>query len=543
MLKHVYDNLGFAGLVLLIGGWFAYTLNGDWNLWVQIAIYSGAALLVAFLATRIPKIVAFLTTPGGRRGGMAGASVLLVLGILFFVNFLNYRHHQRVDLTEGGINSLSDQTVKVLENLDRNVEVIGFYEDPVGAQEFSELLKEYRFVSSRLEYEVVDPQKDPARAASNQIRSEGRVVVVQGQNRQQLDTLSEETLTNAIIKVTRESEKKIYFLAGHGERDIDESGDEGYSIIKQSLEGQNYLVENYNLAIEGKVPEDAALLVSAGPESAFFPGEVELIEEYLNRGGKFLLLVDPQNDFKMDDFLSGYGIQLDDNVVIDNSLRGMLSGLSAAAPLVDAYEPHPITEKMNRTTFFPFARSVEAVESSLGYVSKPLFSSSIRSWGETELVEGEAVELNEGRDKEGPLTMAVVSTKTIEQADEAGGSEASESEGEDETAAPEGEAEEEPEESEDEDGPATESRLVVYGDSDFVMNLYVGGPGGNADLFLNTVSWMVGDEDLVAVRPKDPTNRQIQMTPRDTRILFLFSVLALPLATLVLGISIWYRRR
>ena len=162
----------------------------------------------------------------------------------------------------------------------------------------------------------------------------------------------------------------------------------------------------------------------------------------------------------------------------------------------------------------------------------------------------DVVGFDEGLDKQGPLVLGAVSTRT-HPSDSGSESLPAETRPDDpfplEPSKPEdvegssdadaSDHEEETQESE------RETRIVLVGDSDFVANRYVEAAGGNLDLFLNMLSWLAKDEDLIAVRPKDPTDRQVTLTERDSNILFWSTVILLPMATLVLGVSVWYRRR
>ncbi|MFQ5739285.1 MAG: GldG family protein [Acidobacteriota bacterium] len=531
MGKKIISFLGQAGLVVVFAGLLKYNLNSEWDLFTQVLVYTGVGLLLLYLVMNASRIAAVLRTRGGREGSTAGFSVLLVVGILALLSFLNYRHHKRIDLTEEKLNSLSKQSLKVIQNLDADVHVVGFEEDPSGAAAFKDLMEQYRYASPRIQFEVVDPQKDPSRVVQYQIERNGQVVVAAGAKTQKVDSFDEEKITNAIIKVTRESEKVVYFLTGHGEHPLDESGEEGFQSAKTAVEKQNYQARSYNLAVEGKLPEDPAVLVSAGPKTSFLPNEVELLKGYLAKGGKLLLTVDPQTRFSMNDFLAPYGVEIEKNVVIDASGLGRLIGLGPVAPLVSSYATHPITRDLDATSFFPLASEVKSIDSSLGYSSQSLFSTSDRSWGETQLVEGKKVGYDEGQDSQGPVSLAVVSTLAVKASESKAreGSEEKEQEG--------GEGKENSDKK-----VSSESRLVVVGDSDFATNKYLGS-AGNSDLFLNILSWLAQDEDLISVRPKAPTSRQVTLTQRDSRILFWGSVVLLPVAVILLGLGfVWNRR-
>jgi ABC-type uncharacterized transport system involved in gliding motility auxiliary subunit len=328
-----------------------------------------------------------------------------------------------------------------------------------------------------------------------------------------VDDLSEEKITNAIIKITREEEKVIYFLQGHGERDIDDDTAEGYSLARQEVENQTYRAQSYNLAQQNRLPEDATVIVSAGPRMDFLATEVALLKEFLEEGGKLLLLVDPQTEFGMGEFLAAYGLALGHKVVIDASGIGQLFGLGAAAPLVSEFGDHPMTQELSGVmTFFPMAQNVTTSSSPLDYRTQGLLTTSPRSWAESQLEEGEAA-FDEGQDTQGPLQLAAVATLRVEDLSDS-----------------------------DEETPELESRVVLMGDADFASNGYFDS-ASNGDLFLMAVGWLSEEADLLAIRPKDPENRRINVTLGQSRMIFWASVVLLPLMTLVLGAAVWMRRK
>ncbi len=544
MLRKVIDNFGLVGVVVLMAGFWLYSISNLWDWKALGAVGAGAVLLLIYLVVNLSKVRAAMGSRSARFGGMAFATLILGLGILALVNFLNYRHHKRIDLSEGRVNTLSSQTVKVLENLDQEIKVTGFFEDEQEGLGFGDLARRYRYVTSKIDYEVVDPLKDPGKVARYEITRNGQVVVAGSSKQEMIEDATEEKLTNAIIKVTRDLEKVVYFLTGHGEHDLNMSEPEGYSTVENEIQKQNYRVESYNLAQENKIPEDASVIVSAGPKVDFFPNEVELLKEYLASGGKFLLLTDPESEAEMNKFLEPYGIQLRNDFVVDATGLGQLFGFGAGAPLGVDYAAHPITEDFQKTmSIFPGTRSVSAVASELDYVTTELVRSSPQSWGEVE-IEAEEVSFDEQLDTAGPVALAVLAVKSVsredlEEAPEEG-KEGNEAASEDAA----GEPDESPEDegSETEESQSLESRIVVFGDSEFASNAYFG-TAVNGDLFLNVVSWLAEDTDLLSIRPKDPENRTITLTQADSRMIFWATVVLFPLATLVFGIAVWNRRR
>ena len=419
------ETLIYAGAGGLIGGYFYYSVNNLWDWKAQTAIYGGAGLLILWIVLNLGQLRSGLTSRRGRHGAAAGASTVLVVAIVCLLSFLNLRHNRRIDLTENQLYSLSSQSRKVVEALEGEIRIVGFFQDEIQAQVFEELMQQYRYVSTRVNFEVVDPQKEPSRVARFDVERFGQVAVAGGARTEIVDDFDEAKITNAIIKVTREGQKIVYFLTGHGERSLEEAGPDGLSQVKEAVERQNYVVRSYNLAQENALPENPAVLIAAGPTVSFLPNEVRLLREYLEGGGKLLLMLDPRTRFSMDDLLGEYGLGVDGNVVIDASGVGQLFGLGVAAPIVSSYETHSITDELRGVmTFFPMAQSVKVTDSSLGYNSSKLFSTSARSWGETDL-EGNQAAFDEDKDIQGPLALAAVAVKTVQAGGEPGGEESS----------------------------------------------------------------------------------------------------------------------
>ncbi|OPX25464.1 MAG: hypothetical protein B1H02_01435 [Candidatus Latescibacteria bacterium 4484_107] len=444
--------------------------------------------------------------------------IVIVLTVVAMVNFVSTKHHHRFDLTKGKLYSLADQTVQVLKNLKKDVKVIAFYREGSG-QELRDRLQEYDYRSDRFSFEFVDPDKNPEKAKLYGIRSYKTIVVQSGTKEEKIREDSEKELTNAILKVTREGNKVIYFVEGHGENRTDDSGKEGYSYVKKGLEDANYDVKTVLLAQEGKVPEDCAILVVSGAQRAFLSNEIEMIETYIKQGGDAFFLFDPGGDTGLEDMLKTWGIEVGRDVVVDVSGIGRLFGIGGVGvPIAGEYGAHPITEKHKGVmTFYPLARSVSFEANGRTDISgTELAKTSSSSWAESDpnVLKGGEVRRDAG-EKGGPISLSVA--VTVEANAEAKGA-----------------SEEDPEKK--------QARLVVFGDSDFAKNRYFP-QQGNGDLFLNCISWLAEEEELISIRPKEAGFNPINLTKAQGRNLFLFSVILLPLAVIVAGTVVYVKRR
>ncbi len=371
------------------------------------------------------------------------------------------------------------------------------------------------------------PDKNPGLVKRYGVTQDGTTVIEAGDKEGRITTATEEDLTNALIKATRAQKKVLYFLEGHGEQSVEDSGDNGYSALKAELEKLGYEVKKQTLALSDRFPKDCALLVVAGPQKDLVPNEYETLKTYIAGGGRCLFLVDPETETTLPAFLAGYGIKLENDLVVDTVSR--LLGGDYFMPVVTEYEPHAITSKFSYATFFPYARSVEAGETKPeGATVTILAKTSPNSWSEHELDQKE-VKFDAGKDRQGPIGLAAVATFKTKPVPPAAAPEAAKPG----QPAPAGTAK-----------PAEEkeARLAVIGDSDFAKNHYYG-LSGNGNFFLNVANWLTEESDLISIQPKTQMPRTIQLTASQGRLLFLVSIVILPLAVLLLGVSVWARRR
>jgi ABC-type uncharacterized transport system involved in gliding motility auxiliary subunit len=452
--------------------------------------------------------------------------VILILGILVLINYFLARQHHRFDFTEAKLHSLSDQSVKVLKNLKNEVRAKCFYrEGNFNKSSMENLLSIYNYHSKKMKYEFIDPDKNPGMVKRYDISQDGTTIFESGDKESRITTSSEEDITNAIIKVTREKKKVIYFLEGHGEASIEVSEERGYSTAKGELEKLGYEVQKLSLALSDTFPEDCSLLVIPGAEKDLLPNEMETIRNFIHNGGRVFFMVDPETAPGLKLFLLEFGVQLEDDLIVDTVSR--LLGGDYFMPVVSEYESHDITQKFRYATFYPFARSVNiADEKPEGISAEILAKTSPNSWSERQLQETE-VTFDKDKDQAGPVPLAVAITVEPK---------AEEREPEEE------EKQTKAEEEKVESPVKQKGRLVVFGDSDFASNRYYN-LSGNGNLFLNAVNWLTEEADLISIQPKTSSPRTIQLTPSQGRMIFFVSVIILPLVVLIAGISIWARRR
>src|SRR5919106_6880274 len=234
MLKRILSILSYVGMALVFGALAVRILRPEWEQYAVYASWTGLALVVLYTLGQWREIAAFFQRRNARYGALAGASVLIVLGILIAINYLSTRQNKRWDLTEDRQYSLSEQTVKLLTGLDAPVKFLVF-DQAQSLERFRSRLSEYEYQSNQVEVEYIDADRRPVQAKEYEIQTYGTVVVEHMGRRERVTSDAEQDLTNALIKVLNPQEKRVYFLAGHGEKDPVDTERTGYSAIADAL--------------------------------------------------------------------------------------------------------------------------------------------------------------------------------------------------------------------------------------------------------------------------------------------------------------------
>ncbi|MBI2188176.1 MAG: GldG family protein [Acidobacteria bacterium] len=522
MLQRILSLLGWIGTALVFGAVAIRFVRPEWNQYASWGAWAGFALVVLYTLGQWREIVNYFRRRQARYGALATTGVLAALAIAVGVNYVASRQNKRWDLTANQQNSLSEQTVKVLQGLQGPVKFTVF-DRQTEFDRFRNRLNEYAYYSRHVSVEYVDPDTRPVIAKEYEIQQYGTVVIDYMGKRERVTSDSEQDLTNGLIKALSTQERKVYFLQGHGEKEPNDTERDGYSALSGMLRRDNYMVERLVLAQQKEVPADATVVVIGGPTSDILPAELDMLRAYLGRAGKLMVLVDPPIGSapkalpNVEALLKEWGVTLGNNVVVDVSGATNEPSIAVAA----TYPLHAITEQFATLTIYPVARTVEPVT---GGTRTPttIVETSRASWAESNfasLSTGVALDA-EGGDKAGPVSVAVAVSAPAE--------------------APTGTAAQPASTKASE--PKPEARVVVFGDSDFATNAYAGVPG-NPNLFANAVNWLAQQENLIAIRPKESADRRVTMTPRQQTMTFLASILLIPALVFAAGVFTWWRRR
>ena len=514
--------LGALGGVALLFGIASLLLSAFspgvalWDLsWIWGNFVLGALLLVAWAAFGFEGLRERMGSGEARRVGTYGssaiASTLLAIAIVAALGYFAARNPVRFDWTEAGVHSLSDQTKKLLAGLERDVQVTALF-PRVEQLQVEPVLERYAYESPRFQYTLADPNERPDLVEALGIERErlrqGLLHVTLGEERTTLEDVSEEAITNALVKLTRTGQKKVYFLVGHNERSVDGEGAaeaEGFARAAEALVNENYAFETLLLATRGEVPDDADAVVVAGPTLPMIPEEEAALERYLTGGGALLVMVDPNANTNLYASLSRWGVDLGADVIVDY-LQGLFG--RATTPLAAEYPSHPINAGLREPVMFHVARSVRARADARDRFAE-IVRTSAESWAERNLTSGRAE--RDADDLPGPVPVAVAGTLP------AAGAEG-------------GEAAAEP------------GRLVVFGDSDFAANQLIDAYR-NRDLFVNSVNWLLGDVEAISIRPGASRASRFNPSQEQFTTIRYLSLFVLPELIAVLGVLAWWWRR
>lgn len=315
--------------------------------------------------------------------------------------------------------------------------------------------------------------------------------------------LTEESLTNAIAEVTRGTAKKVYVSKGHGERSISDTTERGMKQYVDALKGEGFTLDELLLAEHKEMPADAKVLLIAGPVASLQPGEIALVQKWVDeKGGKLVLMLDPNQASGFEAVLPAWGVALGNNTVIDADSQ------QPEVAIAQSYEKHPITDPKSAAfqlaTLFPLARSVGKLAAApAGWTDVELAKTGARAWGEVDPIQGKEIAFDAGRDLKGPVPLAVAATKG---------------------------------------SGDTEARVVVTGNSAFVANGFFR-LSGNKDFALNAVSWAARDEQKISIRPKSRQSNQLFLSAEQQHKISLFAFNFLPFSLLYAGLLVWQTRK
>lgn len=515
-LDRITPYFPWLGLLLIVAGAVVVFITRQADIASNALLIAGALLLLLFALLRPDDVRRMMSGRQARYGLSTLLSILFFTAITIVLYWIAFRNTDwRWDLTETQRFTPLPETIELLEQLDEPVHVIGFYTTQLSAQqdEARTILESLKSASDKISYEFQDPEVNPVLAEQYELNFNGTLVFIKGDASAKANSLSDQDIHSALIQVANPTEKKVYFLSGHGERGIGDFAETGISTAIGIIEDSGFEVMPLTLAISGTVPADATAIALVDQQAPLLPEEVTAIGDYLAGGGSMFLVRDvvggdAQAAGEPDDLaaylLDEWGVTLRRDIIIEvqQALAGQTLGLTFAA---SEYGASPIIsselQQGDLFTVFYNARSVD-VQPVEGVNQTRLILTSENTWGETNFEDLEQLSVfpDEGQDATGPLAVGVST-----------------------------------------ENPATGARMVVFGDADFFSNQ--GLQGGNGILFSNIMNWLANDEVSINLTPREAVTRSVVVPQGQLNLMTLISVCLGPVVMMIAGISVWYSRR
>ena len=448
-------------------------------------------------------------------------SLALVLAVACLLGWLSTRYIASADWTANSRNTLTQPSLKLLSSMPDTIRIRVFiYPDKNIKRDIEARLQMYQRAKENIEIEYIDPAKQPVLAREMNVAASGEVFLEYQGRRESLRALSEQTITTALQRLAYSGERVVRLLEGHGERRADSEDQADYGAFVKELRNKGLKAEGLNLAKTAEVPADTSVLVIAGMRSTPLPGEIKMLQAYVDNGGSLLWLADPDSASGMDELAETLGVQWQHGSIIYPDYQLMGTPHPAIALTMD-YPDHLITQDLFQNTVFPFAAAMKGIKES-DWDQKPILTTLERSWLETGNLD-EDLTFNEAEgDQIGPFMFGVAMHRKV-------------------AATPSGE-EDAADEANDKNKPEKQQRAVVVGDSDFLANGYVQNLG-NMQLGLNIVQWLSHSDAQISIHIPPAPDNKLQLAPWAPTFYGLAFVLVGPLLFLAIGVGRWYVRR
>jgi ABC-type uncharacterized transport system involved in gliding motility auxiliary subunit len=430
--------------------------------------------------------------------------------LLISIHAIFAAHNRRLDLTPQKKFTFSPRATQVVSNLKQDVQALAFINSDRPENFFVEdMLARMKQLSRHFSYQLIEINRNPALAREYNANQYGTLVFESdGQRKGTLLNTGENGVIAALLQVTRNGEKGIYFLTGHGEGSVEEANPrEGYSKLRGALADELYYAKPLSLAASGAVPDDAVVVVLLNPRAPLLDVETAALDAYIQRGGALLALLDTTAAPSLVPFFEKYNIRLPPLVAVDPQNR-LYAGEVITFRAAPTSKRHPMINSVNAPPIFSLARVVEVREDLTKHIiARPILATSGEGFATAEENVGRdgLVSFVEKRDIFGPIPIA--GEVAIRHGDKLG-------------------------------------RIVVFGDVDLANNALLE-QGGNKDLLVNAINWLAEDIDQMAARPEKQVVgvNQLFLSAEQGNRVFWISTVALPSAFLVLGIGIFLWRR
>ncbi len=441
-------------------------------------------------------------------------NLMFVAGLLIFVGLLAWlstRYSFDADWSSSGRNTLSIDSRQLLDEMPDPIHVTAFAtENALVREHIGDLIGRYQRYKANVELTFVNPDAEPDRIRELGITLDGELLLAYQGRSEKVQSLSEQTLTNSLLRIARQKQRRVSFLSGHGERDPLGQANHDLGKFGQLLEQKGIVLDTLKLAETADIPADTNLLVIADPRVVLLPGEIQLVHRYLQAGGNLLWLVEPGAIAGLDPIAEALGIEFLPGTIVDATTQ--LFGIdNPAFALIPDYPMHPITREMTSLTLYPQASALD-VSAPQEWQAEPLLTTLDRAWTEIGPISG-TIRFDEDSDERmGPLDIGFVFSRMNNKKDSGDGE------------------------------SSAEQRVIVIGDSDFLSNAYLGN-GGNVELGLNLFNWLNHDDQFITVTARTASDVNLELGKTAQIIIGFGFLFGMPLLLLGSGVAIWWRRR
>ena len=441
-------------------------------------------------------------------------NLVFVAGLLIFVGLLAWlstRYSFDADWSSSGRNTLSIDSRQLLDEMPDPIHVTAFAtENALVREHIGDLIGRYQRYKANVELTFVNPDAEPDRIRELGITLDGELLLAYQGRSEKVQSLSEQTLTNSLLRIARQKQRRVSFLSGHGERDPLGQANHDLGKFGQLLEQKGIVLDTLKLAETADIPADTNLLVIADPRVVLLPGEIQLVHRYLQAGGNLLWLVEPGAIAGLDPIAEALGIEFLPGTIVDATTQ--LFGIdNPAFALIPDYPMHPITREMTSLTLYPQASALD-VSAPQEWQAEPLLTTLDRAWTEIGPISG-TIRFDEDSDERmGPLDIGFVFSRMNNKKDSGDGE------------------------------SSAEQRVIVIGDSDFLSNAYLGN-GGNVELGLNLFNWLNHDDQFITVTARTASDVNLELGKTAQIIIGFGFLFGMPLLLLGSGVAIWWRRR
>ena len=434
---------------------------------------------------------------------------VLLLSLVGMAAWLSTRHTKTVDVSYGQRNTLTEATQSLLKSVKEPLSFVAYLsEDKTKLHTgMRKLVAKYQQFKPNTSLEIVDPNLNPERAKADNVLAEGRVILKLGEQSEKLAAVDENTVANTIQRILRNTIPRVIILEGHQERSVFDESNSGMSKLLERLSERGFRVQPHNILKTQSIPEDSSFVIIASPLKDYLKTEVDVLLEYVAAGGNLLWLTEPRTLGGLDSLSQRLGLSILEGTLLDSnqSLQEML-GIKHPAVIPVIQFSHSLLKDMTSPTLFPFATVVEkSSEAQTDWTYSPLLSSGEGSWLETAALSGEVTPDYTSGDLPGPLSLAMTLTRNKQQ---------------------------------------REQRIVVIGDSDFLLNQFIGAAGGgNLTLANKLFDWLSNGDQLLKIKPSRAPDTIVAMPGKSLTYLALLFLIGIPTLLISIGTLRWWVRK